>query len=228
MKLAALAAIEMVLVAAIAARYGSDGALSVIVALLVAPVAVYLTWALARRLAGRRFALGAATVYVLLPGLASLSMLGVYRSTFAHGALPDIVGLRATPWFLLGLVLALAALTRFSAPAFLVVGVVWLSLGWHDLGAIKIGLHETAWSITMLEWFSLASVFGAARRSILRAVVLGGWLAFAIGHAARQGYDGTAFWQSLSIATPAIAVLLSSLWLLVPRLRPAPAATRAH
>jgi hypothetical protein len=218
----------VIVVVAIAAAYGRDGALSTLAALALAPVAVTTTWLLADRLAGRRFAAAAAAVYVLLPALGTLYMLGSYRSTFRHDALPNLVGLRGTPWFALGIALALVALARGSAVAFLAAAVVAAVKGAGDLGAIRLGLHETAWSITLLEWLVLASVFGVARRAPVRAVVLGGWLVAAVLHAARQGYDGAAFWQSLSVATPAIAVLLSSLWLLVPRLRPAPAPTRAN
>ncbi len=161
-------------------------------------------------------------VYVLLPALAASSMLGTYRSTFVHGAVPDLVGLRATPWFAAAVAIAIAASVLPVNFVLLAVGVPILTHGWGDLAAIRIGLHETAWSIAMLEWLIAASILGAWRRSWVRALGLAGWLAFAIGHAARQGYDGAAFWQSLAIATPAIAVLVSSLWFLVPQLRPAP------
>ena len=172
-----------------------------------------LTWRLADRLAGPRFANLAAAVYVLLPGLAALTMLGTYRSTFLHRAVPNLVGLRGTPWFVLGLAIGAAALFRVAAPVLAVAGLVLLITSWDDLGAIRIGLHETAWSISMLEWLAVAGVVGAALRSRVRAAGLAGWLALALGLASRRGYDDAAFWQSLALAAPAIAVLLSSLWL---------------
>lgn len=221
---AALAAAEVVGVGVIAGRYGTDGKLSTVAALVLAPAAVWLTYALGERLAGERLGLAAAAVYVALPFLGWLYMLSTYRPTFAHDAMPDLVGLRATPWFALGLGLAAAALLRPLAVAFAAVGAFELVSGFGELGTIKSALHETAWSITMLEWLPVAGVIGAARGSWLRAATLAGWLAFAVGHAGRQGYDGAAFWQSLAIATPAIAALLSALLLLVPRLRPLPAA----
>ncbi len=223
--LVALAALEVLVVVWIAASYGTDGALSIGLALALAPLAVTLTWMLAERLAGPRFADAAAGTYVLLPALGTLYALSTYRSTFTHQAIPDLVGLRATGWFAAGLAVAVVALHRESTPLLAVAGVVLVALGWSDLGGIRTGLHETAWSIAMIEYFPLAGIVGAARRSWLRAMGLGGWLAAAIGHAAVQGYDHAAFWQSLAIATPVIAVLLSSLWLLVPPLRPAPAPT---
>jgi hypothetical protein len=213
-------------VAVVAARYGSDGAPSVVAALLLGPLAVALTYALGLRLAGERFGLAAAAVYVAMPLLGALYMFSTYRDTFATEAVPDLLGLRATPWFALGLALGGGALVRPLAIVFAGVGGFELTSGFGHLGTVRDGLHETAWSITMAAWLPIAGAIGAARQSRLRALALSGWLAFAIGHGARQGYDGAAFWQSLSIATPAIAVLLSSLVFLLPRLRPQPAAAR--
>jgi hypothetical protein len=224
LRLASLAAAEVAGVGVIGARYGTDGAVSTVVALLLAPVAVYLTYALAKRLGGERFGFAAAAVYVAVPFLGWLYMLSTYRPTFAHEAMPDLVGLRATPWFAFGLAFGVCALFRPLAVGLAALGGVELVSGWGHLGAIRAGLHETAWSITMLAWLPIAGAIGAGRQSWFRALALAGWIAFAVGHAARQGYDDAAFWQSLSIATPAIAVLLSSLVLLVPRLRPQPAA----
>jgi hypothetical protein len=226
LRLATLAAAEAVGVGVIGARYGTDGTFATVAALLLAPVAVGLTYAIGKRLAGERFGLAAAAAYVALPFLGWLYMLSTYRPTFAHEALPDLVGLRATPWFALGLVLAAFALVRPLAVLFAAVGGFELVSGFGQLGAVRAGLHETAWSITMLQWLPIAGALGAARQSWFRALALAGWLAFAIGHAGGQGYDGAAFWQSLSIAAPAMAVLLSSLVLLVPRLRPQPAVAR--
>jgi hypothetical protein len=224
LNVASLAAAEVVGVGVIAVRYGTDGPASTVAALVLAPVAVGLTYTLGRRLAGERFGFGAAAVYLALPFLGWLYMLSTYRASFAQQALPELVGLRATPWFALGLVLAALALLRPLAPLFVIVGAFELVAGFGDLDTIRIGMHETVWSITLLEWLPIAGTIGAARCSWLRAATLAGWLAFAVGHAAQQGYDDAAFWQSLSVATPAIAVLLSSLALLVPRLRPLPAA----
>ncbi len=223
--LATLATLEVAVVAAIGITYGTDGPASSVIALALAPVAVMLTWRLADRLAGPRFANLAAAVYVLLPALAALTMLATYRSTFLHRAVPNLVGLRGTPWFVLGLAIGVAALFRVAGPVLAATGLAVLVTSWGNLSVIRIGLHETAWSIAMLEWFAVAGVVGAALRSRVRAAGLAGWIALALGLAAQRGYDGAAFWQSLALAAPAIAVLLSSLWLLVPPLRLAPAPT---
>jgi hypothetical protein len=196
LNVASLAAAEVVGVGVIAARYGTDGPASTVAALVLAPVAVGLTYTLGRRLAGDPFGFGAAAVYVALPFLGWLYMLSTYRASFAQQALPELVGLRATPWFALGLVLAALALLRPLAPLFVIVGAFELVAGFGDLDTIRIGMHETVFSITLLEWLPIAGTIGAARCSSLRAATLAGWLAFAVGHAAQQGYDDAAFWQS--------------------------------
>jgi hypothetical protein len=150
-------------------------------------------------------------------------MLASYRSTFAHEAIPNLLGLRATPWFALGIAITLTVayaprviLAAVGAAAASAALIAW---GTDPLAGIRAGLHETAWSITLLEWFALAGFFGAARRSIWLAIALFGWLVAAALHGAHRGYDDAAFWRSLSVATPSAALLLSSLVLLVPPLR---------
>lgn len=219
----------MVVVAGVASRYGTDGALSTLAALVLAPVAVAATFRVGRLFAGETFGLVAAAVYVALPALASIYMLSTYRSTFAHEALPDLLGLRATPYFAAGVAFALVAGLRPAVTAVLGAAVLVAALvldGTSGFENIRNGLHETAWSISMLVWLGLAGALGAARRSPPLALGLGAWTAAAVVHGVDRGYDNAAFWQALAAATPAIAVLLSSLALLVPRLRPLPA--RAH
>jgi hypothetical protein len=203
--LAIVAIAELVVVAAIALAFGTDGTASTLGALALAPAAVLATAALGRRVAGDRF------------------MLGTYRSTFDHRALPDLVGLRSTPWFALGVLVAAAlavAPRRAAGVAGAVAAVVALIVwGTGDLASIRDGLHETAWSITLLEWFFVAGFIGAVRRNGWLAVGLAGWLLAVIIHAAHIGYNDAAFWQSLSAGAPAAALLLSSLVLLVPPLR---------
>ena len=118
----------------------------------------------------------------------------------------------------------MCALFRPLAVVFAAVGGYELVSGFGHLGAIRAGLHETAWSITMLEWLPIAGAIGAARHVVAPGAGARRLARVRRRARGRQGYDGAAFWQSLSIATPAIAVLLSSLALLVPRLRPLPAA----
>jgi hypothetical protein len=224
---AALAAIELVVVAGIAVAYGTDGPLSTAAALLLAPVAVLLTRRLGERLGGERFGLAAAIVYILLPALGTVYALSTYRHTFTHQVLPDLVGLRGTPWFALGLVLAVLATFGAASILFVVAAIVSIAMGTGDLAGVRTGLHETVWSVTMIAWLGIAGVIGATRRSVPLAASLAGWLVLAVLHGARQGYDDAAFWQSLSVAAPAVAVTLTSLGLLVPPFRPALARLRA-
>lgn len=224
---AALGAAAVLVVALVAAAYGTDGTLNTIVALALAPVAVALTRRLGRRLGGGGFGVAAAVVYIVLPALGTLYALSTYRSTFKHQAIPNLVGLRGTPWFALGLALAVVALFRPASILFVAGAVVSLAMGTGDLAGVRAGLHETAWSVTMLAWLGIAGVIGATRKSVAIAASLAGWLVLAVLHAARQGYADAAFWQSLSVATPAIAVTLTSLGLLVPPFRPALARLRA-
>ena len=220
---------EVAVVAAIASSYGTDGPFATLAALLLAPCAVVATFRAGRLLAGDAFGFATAGVYVALPALGTVYMLAGYRSTFAHGAIPDLVGLRATPFFAAGIGLALcvaAPRAAFAAVALVLATLALVRYGTGGFGDLRNGLHETVWSITMLEWFVLAGVFGAARRSPIIATGLAGWLTATVLHAADRSYDGAAFWKSLAPAGPAIALLLTSLVLLVPRLRPA--AARAH
>jgi hypothetical protein len=222
--LIALMALELAIVAGAAIRYSADGAVATVTALLLAPVAIWSVAAAGTRLGGPRFGLFAAGSYAVLPALASAYMLVSYRGIFEREAIPDLLGLRATPWFALGvgLTLALAYVPRgiLAAIGVAVASGALLTWGTAPLAEIRAGLHETAWSIALLEWFVLAGLIGAARRSIWLAAALGGWLAAAVLHAAHLGYDHSAFWRSLSVAAPASALLLSSLALLVPPLRP--------
>jgi hypothetical protein len=221
--LAVFALAEVAVVAAIAHAFGTDGTASTLGALALAPVAVLATAAVGHRVAGMRFAIAVAAVYVVLPLLANRFMLVTYRSTFDHRAVPNLVGLRATPWFALGVLVtvALAVAPRRPAAVAGVAAAVLAVVTWGtgDLASIRAGLHETAWSITLLEWFLIAGVIGAARRSAWLALALGGWLVAVIVYAAHVGYNDAAFWQSLAAGAPTAALLLSSLALLVPPLR---------
>jgi len=160
---------------------------------------------------------------VALPVIGNAYMLPTYRSTFLHGALPSLLGLRSPGWLAVGVVLvaALAVGPAAAVPAGGVVLAAWAVVRYDvgDLSAIKLGLHETAWSIALAEWFVVAGLLGAAWRSWRLALGLGGILALAVLRAAHHGYDNAAFWKNLGLGMPAVALLLSSTALLVPRLR---------
>ena len=221
----ALVAADLVVVALVAATQPTDGALSVVVALILAPVAVAATAALAARIGGDRFAVGAAAVYVVLPLLGNRYMLPTYRGTFDSRALPSLVGVQHTFVFALGFAVAVAFLLAPRAlaaaggvVAFVVTAAVWQFAG---VGQLRPGLHETVWSIAFIEWLLLAGIVAALLRAPLLGLAVGGWLFAAVFWGAHRGYGDAVFWRSLAVALPAGAVVLSSLALLAPRLRAA-------
>lgn len=213
---------ELIVVAA-ASTVGSDGILSVVGALIVGPVAVVAVAGLGRRVGGPWYGVAAAAAYVLLPLAATRYFLAGYDHTYTHRVLPELVGTRSLGWLTLGIAIVLAA--RFApgvafAAAAVVATVVALAVwGTGDLGAVKSGLHETGWSVALLEWLPVAGFVGAARRSPLDAVGLGGWLVFFVLRASHQPLDDGSFWRALAPALPAAAVLVASVGLLVPSLR---------
>ena len=222
---AALAAAALVVVALVAATQDTDGAVSVVVALLLAPVAVGATARIGGRISGPRFAVAAAAVYVVLPFLANRFMLFDYRATFDALALPALVGVQHTWVFAIGVAVAVAI--AFLPRAFAAVGgvlaFVIAAAAWQfeGVGRLQPAFHESVWSVTLLEWLLVAGILGALLRAPLLALAVGGWLLAAILWGAHRGYADALFWQSLAVAVPAGALVLSSLALLVPRLRPA-------
>ena len=222
--LGGLAVADAAVVAAVAAGHHAS-IVSLVSALVLAPVAVAATAVIAGRIGGDRFAIGTAAVFVLLPLLGNRYMLATYRGTFDAHALPALVGLRHTGVFALGVAVAagVAFAPRVASAAGGVVGLVAAAAVWQfdGVGSLRPGLHETVWSVTLLEWLVVAGVLGVALRAPLLATALGGWLLAGLLWATHAGYDGAAFWRSLAVAAPAAALLLSSLALLVPRLHPA-------
>jgi hypothetical protein len=229
--LAALAAVELAVVAKIGfSRDESAGAIAI--ALVLAPVAVGATAGLGARVGGRHLALGAAIVYVALPLLGRLYVYGPFVSVYDHKVVPALVGLERTGWFALGVLVAAlvaAAPERLAALAGVVAAfaalVAWLDGPWRSLWA---NFHETTWSPTLLSFLPIAVLIGVARRSPWFAAGLGGWLAVVVLRGLHREYGTGGFWLSLAGAAPAIAVLLSSLVFLVPRLRAAPSPDPAH
>lgn len=223
-RLIAPAAAVVVALALAAATHHHDP-LDLLAAVVLAPAACVAAGLLGRRVAGPAHGSAAQWVYVALPAFGYLYALGTYRHTFLHGGVPQLVGLHEPQWLALGVAIAaIATVTpERSAGALGVIAVavglvVWGSGG---LTGLRNGLHETAWSIAFGEWVFVAGVVGVAVRRPLLALGIGGWAATVILGAARAGYGGDGeFWRSLAPAAPAIAVLLSSIWLLLPRLRP--------
>jgi hypothetical protein len=216
---------QLIALAVVAATLGNDGAPAILVAAIAGPVAVLAAARTGERLAPGYFGAACAWVFVLAPFAATAFFVGGYRHTWLHDVLPDLVGARSAGWFALGAAIGVAvavAPARLAGALGVAAAAVGLLLwGIHPLAAVRAGVHETGWSVTLLEWLPVAGMIGAARRSPFLSAALGGWLVALVLYGAHRGYENGEFWPSLTAALPAIAVLLSSLWLLVPRLRPA-------
>jgi hypothetical protein len=220
--LAALSVLAVAAVAAIAADRPHGGTLSVVGALLLAPVAVSCVVVIGSRLAGPRFAVGAGLVYVLLPFAGRYYFYGPFIDVYRRNVEPALVGLRSTGWFALGVAIALAVAVdrlRVTAAAGAVALVVALAL-WVDTDWTTLydNFHESVWSPTLISLLPIACVLAVGLRSPELATALGGWIGFFILRGIHQPYGDGGFWKSLAAATPADAVLLTSLVLLVPPL----------
>ncbi len=223
-------AAQVVLAAAVAAAYGTGGALSLIGGLVLGPIAVVATSRAARRLAGPGYGLAAAWAYVALPVVALLFFTSAYRVTWRHEVMPSLVGVDATGWYAIGVLLALVAALapRAVLGAVGVAGLIAgpVAYGFGHLTDVRVGIHETGWSVALAEWLPVAGAIGVARRSLLTAIGVAGWLLFFLLRAAGQDYNSGAFWAALAPALPAAALLVTSIGLLVPplrRVRPQPA-----
>jgi len=222
-----IVALAGILLAIIVGLREDAGFLGLLAAVVLWPAATWAVHGFGERLGGERFALACAAMLVVLPIVATAYFLPPYRSTYEHEVLPSLLGVEHTAWFALGVLLAIAA--RFTPARALAAGgvvavvvalVVW---GLDPVRALRNPLHETGWSIALIEALPIAGFLGVARRSIWLALGVGGWLAFFVLRAADAPYDSGAFWRELAPAMPAAAILATSLALLVPRLRPAPA-----
>jgi hypothetical protein len=220
--LAALAVLEVAAVAGIAADRPHGGALSVAVALLLAPIAIWCVLTVAVRLAGPRFGLAAGLVYLLLPFIGRFYFYGPFVDVYKREIEPALIGTRSTGWFALGVAIALAlALDRLrvtaaaGAVALVVALVLWVDTDWTTL---YNNFHETTWSPSLISLLPIACVLAVGLRSPELATALGGWIGFFILRGIHQPYADGGFWKSLAAATPAAALLLTSLALLVPPL----------
>jgi hypothetical protein len=225
-----IAVVELAIVASIAATQPTGGAFAVAVALVLAAPAVWAAHGLAGRVAGPRFGLFAAGVYAVLPVAGRVLFYGPLRSAYGAHILPALVGTQAPGWFALGVGVALVARLaplRAAGIAGLAAAVVaaafWIDTDWTTL---YDNLHESTWSPTLVCLLAFASVLAVALRSPWAAAALGGWLAFFVLRGADRPYGVGTFWTGLAAAMPAVAVLIASLGLLVPRLwaKPTPAA----
>jgi hypothetical protein len=219
---AGCAAVQLVLVAVIAARQPTDGGLAVAAALVLAPVGIAAAALTADRLASGWFPACAAVVYVLLPFLANRFVLGPHRAAFDRHALPALVGVQETGLLAVGAAAAVLAATapELAAAAagavVLVAALVARSPG--ALGDVKPMLHETAWSTALPEWLAVATIAAVVLRRPLLGAGIGCFAAAVTLYASHRLGGEASFWRALAPLVPLGAVLVSSLWLLVPPL----------
>ena len=215
-------AAEVAAVALLAAARPNGGTAAVVIALVLAPVAIWAVLSIAERLAAQWFAVAAGIVYVVLPFAGRLLFYGPFVTVYDRVVAPALVGLRAPAWFALGVGIALvvalspALFTGVAGVIALIVGVIaWGDSDWTNL---YDNFHESAWSPTLLSLLPIACTLAVVLRKPWLGAALGGWIWFFILHGLQRPYTSGAFWLSLAAATPAAAVLLTSLALLVPRL----------
>lgn len=221
--LAACAVAELALVAAVAAKEPAGGAIRIVFALVLAPLAVAAVAALASRVAGGWYPVCAAAVYVLLPPVASRFMLVDFRGTFDRHALPALVGAQATGALAIGVavVAAFVFLPRVGSAAAGVAVLIFALAFWgpDKLGGLEPMLHEEAWSVALPEWLVVASIVGVAFRAPALGAALGGFAVAVIVRASHHTVEPAGFWHALAALVPAAGVLVSSIGLLVPRFR---------
>ena len=190
-------------------------------ALALAPFASMAVALITRRV-GPRTAIAAGVVYAALPFAGRLYFYGAFLKVYDREVMPSLVGLEHTGWFAVGVVVAVAvglAPERASGIASLVTvavaAVAWIDVSWSRLYG---DFHETTWSPTLLCYLPLAGVIGLATRRPWLAAAIGGWFGVLLLRGVHKPYYEGGLWLSLAAATPAIAVLLTSLALLVPPL----------
>jgi hypothetical protein len=222
-----IAAADVAVAAVVASAEPTGGAFAVAVALVLAPVAVWAVAGIAEKIAGPQFGLVAAGLYAVLPPFGRALFYGPLHAGYFSHILPALVGTQAPAWFALGVGVAVVvrlapqrAAGVVALVAAVAAAVLWIDTDWTTL---YDNLHESTWSPTLVSALPFACALGAWLRSPWAAAALGGWLGFLVLRGVHQPYAAGAFWTGLAAAMPAIAVLIASLGLLVPRSRPEPA-----
>jgi hypothetical protein len=184
---------------------------------------VVATGRLGGRLGGARIGLASAAAFVALPPAGSLYFVDSYDTTWSHEVVPHLLGLRGTLQYLLMVALAVGAATlarnvlAFGGLVALVVAFSAWSIG--AVGDLRNAVHESGWSVALLEWLPLAGALGAILRSRRLGFAVSAWFAVVLLRAAGRPYADGEFWIALGPALPAAAVLLASIGLLLPPLR---------
>ncbi len=99
----------------------------------------------------------------------------------------------------------------------------YINFDWGELQRNFDGLREFFWSVRVLQWIVIAGFLGVLRRSLPKALLLGGWFAaFLIlkgGSSAANIEEGT-FFRLFMPGFPPMLIMLASIVLLVPTYGP--------
>lgn len=198
-------------------------------------------WLAAGLLAGFAIALKPSNALFLAgPALAFLAARRWRGAALAAAALvPSVVvlavwkqrGLGSLPILSLGEARTAAGASAAALPPLAVSIGRYLPLQWGHLNENFLALREFTWSVRLVEALPLAGFVAVARRSVPKALLLGGWLtAFVLvkGSSEQASVESGSFFRLLLPAAPAYLLLAASIPLLVPgtlaRLRIRPAA----
>jgi len=95
----------------------------------------------------------------------------------------------------------------------------YIHLDWHHLWVNYLYVREYTWSVRMVTWVLVAGIVGLARRSVVTAVLLGGWLTCFVvlkGTSAAANVSDGSFFRYLEPAFPPFFFGLVAIVLLVP------------
>ncbi len=180
------------------------------------------------------FAIGVKPANALFLGGVALAYLAArrWRAGLAFGAGLVLPVLALTVWKARGLgTLPLFGMTelRLAAGATGVVAASnsglskYLHFDWGELQRNFAGIREFFWSVRVLQWIVIAGFLGVLRRSLPKALLLGGWFAaflvFKGGSNAANIEEGT-FFRLFMPGFPPLVIMLASIVLLVPTYGP--------
>jgi hypothetical protein len=180
------------------------------------------------------FALGIkpANALFLAGPLLAFSAARRYRAglEFGLGLLPCVLALALWKYRGLG-ELPIAAPANAGAGAALAAMPVGLALGphleldWSRLGKAYTDLREVLWATPLLQALPLLGLVAAVRRSLPKALLLGGWLGaflLAKGSSDQASVEDGSFFRLFMPGFPPLLILVALIALFVPRLRQEP------
>ena len=181
------------------------------------------------------FAIGVKPANALFLGGVALAFLAAWRwrAIVAFGAGLALPVLALTLWKARGLgTIPLFGVTELRLAAGYAPAVVaasngglskYLHFDWAELQRNLAGIREFFWSVRVLQWIVIAGFLGVLRRSLPKALLLGGWFAafllFKGGSSAANIEEGT-FFRLFMPGFPPMLIMLASITLLVPTYGP--------